>query len=251
MPVGAWPRLFKQVAFVRVSGPSNMPREFVCSAGPRLLRPVLAAHRLMADRDGQLSESGLPAGIQDAGHGLEVAAAIASDQNVRTLEIASGGAKGGGEFFWRYDPAVEHDGAVSEDIQHQAFVNGGQMAGLAHARNAKFDLAFHLGELGAGHKEDDEEEQHVDHRREIERWYLITVCFEGHGRPGRSTACGGSGSGSLLAHDLDVSTCRAGLQPFCGDQLHKLVAALIEFHGELIHPADEKQMQCQGRYGQA
>lgn len=194
----------------------------------------------MADSNGQLSQSSLSAGVEDASHGLEVAAAIAADQDTGVLQVASGRAEGGSEFFCRDDAAVERDRAVSKDVEQQAFVGGRQMASLSYTGYAKLDLPLQFDELGARHEEDDEQEQHVDHRREVENRNLIPMRLERHGE--QCSRCGlrRCRLGGLLAYDLDVSAGRAGLQRFCGDQLDKLAAALIEFHGELVHAAYEE-----------
>ena len=52
------------------------------------------------------------------------------------------------------------------------------LAGLRNFRHVDLDVALHLIELRRHHEENDQQEQHVDHRREIQRRRIVVLSLE-------------------------------------------------------------------------
>jgi hypothetical protein len=71
--------------------------------------------------------------------------------------------------------------AVAEDVDDPLCRGGSQRAGVGHLRHIQIDGAFHLGELGADHEEDQQQQHDVDHRHQVHRGLLIDVRFQRHG----------------------------------------------------------------------
>ena len=92
------------------------------------------------------------------------------------------GRGGRGEFASFCLLLVERDGfaihgnlAVAVDVDDLLLRRAGERFDVAHLRHLQADLALHLRELRPHHEEDDEEKEHVDHRRQIQRRLFVEM----------------------------------------------------------------------------
>ena len=70
------------------------------------------------DRDRQLRDARLLAGVQDVGHALKFAGAVAAHEHAQVGVLLAGAGQLGRQFGERDPLAVEHDFAVAIDIDH-------------------------------------------------------------------------------------------------------------------------------------
>ena len=77
--------------------------------------------------------------------------------------------------------AIEHDHAVVIDVDDPLLGGRGQGAGGVDLGNFQLDLPLGLDEFGADHEENDQQEQDVDQRRQVQHRHLFELAgFQGH-----------------------------------------------------------------------
>ena len=76
----------------------------------------------------------------------------------------------------------QSDLAVAIDIDDSLVRHGGHVLGVLDLRHLYIDSLLRIDKPGPNHKKDDQVENDVQHRRQIDRWQVVVVrSFEGHG----------------------------------------------------------------------
>ena len=105
--------------------------------------------------------------------GSELRGKDIENQHAQVLGLTAGRSQPGGQLRQRYGGLVERDGSVAIDVD--GFLLGGprQFALIGDLRHLQLDLSLVVQELGVQDEEDDQEEHHVQHGRQVQHGLFV------------------------------------------------------------------------------
>ncbi len=166
-----------------------------------------------------------------------------------TVGLVSGvraAARSSCEFCFGQWLAIEIEVAVGGHGYDQRQVWWRIFACLGDFRHRDLNVAIHLIELRGHHEENDEQEQHVDHRREVQRWHVVVMMKLEWQWEGRVVEIDEYVplSGCFSACDCEAAAF-AVFEAFVGNEIYEFLAVVIDFHDEAVHASYEEQVEDQ------
>ena len=113
---------------------------------------------------------------QEAGH----PEAVAANRDLQVFDLPVGCRELAAKLGERYWLAIENNRAIAMDIDRAAPLGFAELAYAADFGHGEIDFPLDLGEPRADHKENDQVEDDIDHRRQIDRREIVLMGFEGH-----------------------------------------------------------------------
>jgi len=147
------------------------------SSWPTALTAGIFGRLCNSYRDAQIGDMGFLAGGKCGRDMLEGTRSIAADDDTQFGIFSPCGRKLSGEFRQRNFVAIERHAALVADGYHVLLGCRAERRRGSNLGQFELDVALHFGKLCRDHKEDDQQEHDIDHRRQVEPRLVVLLRF--------------------------------------------------------------------------